>query len=63
MEMKVDRPDESLWDAIKLADIAAIEPSPPIAGAYLVYAAGLDLREKADESAFFDESANGMSGR
>jgi hypothetical protein len=35
MEMKVDKPDEALWDALKLADILAVED---IAAAYLIYA-------------------------
>jgi hypothetical protein len=36
-EAKVDKPDEALWDALKLADISRIVPG--IHGAYLIYAA------------------------
>ena len=43
MEMKFDHPDEAIWDAIKLADIAASNPASPIAASYLIYVAEADI--------------------
>jgi len=37
MEMKKGKPDEALWDALKLGDIAEMDTAPVLAGAYLVY--------------------------
>jgi len=47
-EMKIDKLDESLWDAIKLATLRELEPDGP--PAYLIYAAGKRKFEDATGS-------------
>lgn len=47
MEMKVGKPDEGIWDAIKLADALARHGEPATWSAYLVYAAPRSVWEAA----------------
>ena len=47
-EMKIDKLDESLWDAIKLATLRELEPGGP--PAYLIYAASKRKFEDATGS-------------
>jgi hypothetical protein len=52
-EMKVDKPDEVIWDAIKLADVNA-SARPKVAGSYLVLWATTRSWVVGEASALFD---------
>ena len=57
-EMKVDKPDETIWDAIKLADLQAVGKCHGIYGAYLVTWATEASWKRKDGSPLFDSTRN-----
>jgi hypothetical protein len=61
MEMKVGKPDEAIWDAIKLADI--VTQNPEVLAAYLIYGATADRWAPATPVArlFLDPPAQASS--
>lgn len=63
-EAKVGKPDEALWDAIKLADITASSPTPPILASYLLYDGDqATWRSEIEGAGLFlqDEQARGVA--
>lgn len=53
-EMKVDKPDEVIWDAVKLADVHAAGRPAGVTGSYLVLWATMGSWVVGEASALFD---------